>query len=92
MEIIFDSKVNLSENVIATYFLESKTNLEKASWELAIGQSVGNPNVRNEWETDDLFIKYSCKVMHDRNELQEKSGIVKIAFPIINTDWVEDGY
>ena len=91
MEIIFDSKVNLSENVIATYFLESKTNLEKASWELAIGQSVGNPNVRNEWETDDLFIKYSCKVMHDRNELQEKSGIVKIAFPIINTDWEEDG-
>jgi len=91
MEIIFDTKVNLSENVIATYFLESKTNLEKASWELAIGQSVGNPNVRNEWETDELFIKYSCKVMHDRNELQEKSGIVKIAFPIINTDWEEDG-
>ena len=47
MEIIFDTKVNFSENVIATYFLESKTNLEKASWELAIGQSVGNPNVRN---------------------------------------------
>jgi len=91
MEIIFDTKVNFSENVIATYFLESKTNLEKASWELAIGQSVGNPNVRNEWETDELFIKYSCKVMHDRNYLQEKSGIVKIAFPIINTDWEEDG-
>ena len=91
MDIIFAKNVNLRENIVATYFLESKTTLEKASWELAIGQSVGNPNVRNEWETDDLFIKYSCKVMHDVSELQEKSGIVKIAFPIVNTDWEEDG-
>jgi ribulose-bisphosphate carboxylase large chain len=89
--IIFNKNISLEENVIATYFLESKTNLEKAAWELAIGQSVGNPNVRNEWETDDLFIKYSCKVLHDKSELQDKSGIVKIAFPIINTNWEEDG-
>ena len=91
MDIIFDKGINICENIVATYFLESKTTLEKASWELAIGQSVGNPNVRNELETDDLFIKYSCKVMHDVSELQEKSGVVKIAFPIVNTDWEEDG-
>ena len=90
-EIIFQQNVDSLENVIATYFLESKTTLEKAAWELAIGQSVGNPNVRNDWETDDLFIKYSCKVMHDKNDLQDKSGVVKIAFPIINTNWEEDG-
>jgi len=90
-DIIFDINIDPTENVIATYFLESKTTLEKAAWELAIGQSVGNPNVRNEWETDDLFIKYSCKVMHDKDDLQNKSGIVKIAFPIINTNWEEDG-
>lgn len=89
--IIFNTDINTEENVVATYFLESKTTLEKAAWELAIGQSVGNPNVRNEWETDDLFIKYSCKVMHNKNELQDKSGVVKIAFPIINTNWEEDG-
>ena len=90
-EIIFNPNIILKENIIATYFLESKTTLETAAWELAIGQSVGNPNVRNEWETDDLFIKYSCKVLHKKEELQDKSGIVKIAFPIINTDWKEDG-
>jgi ribulose 1,5-bisphosphate carboxylase large subunit-like protein len=89
--IIFDINIDPNENIVATYFLESKTTLEKAAWELAIGQSVGNPNVRNEWETDDLFIKYSCKVMHDKTDLQKKTGIVKIAFPIINTDWEEDG-
>jgi len=90
-EIIFNKNIDKEKYVIATYFLESKTTLEKASWELAIGQSVGNPNVRNEWETDDLFINYSCIVLHDKNELQDKSGKVDIAFPIINTDWEEDG-
>jgi ribulose-bisphosphate carboxylase large chain len=90
-DIIFDTSINTQEYIIATYFLESKTTLEKASWELAIGQSVGNPNVRNEWETDDLFIKYSCKVLHDKTELQNNAGIVKIAFPTVNTDWEEDG-
>jgi len=90
-ELIFDLNIDTDQNIIATYFLESKTTIEKAAWELAIGQSVGNPNVRNEWETDDLFINYSCKIMHDKSELQAKSGIVKIAFPTINTNWEEDG-
>ena len=89
--LIFNPVIDESEYVIATYFLESKTTIEQSAWELAIGQSVGNPNVRNEWETDELFIKYSCKVMHHKSELQSKSGVVKIAFPIINTNWEEDG-
>ena len=86
-KLIFVTKVDLEQNVIATYFLQSKTTLADAAWNLSIGQSVGNPNVRNEWETDDLFIKYSCKILHKREDLQESSGIVNIAFPIINTDW-----
>lgn len=90
-DLVFIEDINKNENIIATYFLESKTNIEQAAWELAIGQSVGNPNVRNNWETDELFIKYSCKIITPKNELQQKSGIVKIAFPIINTDWEEDG-
>lgn len=90
-KLIFIKNVDKSLNIIASYFLESQTTLEKAAWELAIGQSVGNPNVRNEWETDELFINYSCKVLHEKHELTEKSGIVKIAFPIVNTDWEEDG-
>ena len=90
-ELVFTSAVDKDEYIIASYFLESKTSLEKAAWELAIGQSVGNPNVRNQWETDELFIKYSCKVITEKSKLQDKSGVVEIAFPIINTDWEEDG-
>ena len=88
---IFDENVNRTENVIAKYFLQSKTSLKQAAWELAIGQSVGNPNVRNKWETDELFEKYSCKILHTELELENQTeGIVYIAFPIINTDWNED--
>jgi ribulose-bisphosphate carboxylase large chain len=90
-DFVFVKNINRDDYVIASYFLESKTILEQASWELAIGQSVGNPNVRNEWETDELFIKYSCKIITDKSELQNKSGIVDIAFPIVNTNWEEDG-
>lgn len=92
MNIFIDAKNLKDYNIIATYFLESKTNLRDASWELAIGQSVGNPNVRNKWETNELFENHSCKILGDEDELQKiKKGIVKIAFPVINTNWEEDG-
>ncbi len=58
---------------------------------MAIGQSVGNPNVRNAWETDELFENHSCIILGDEEELRkEKDGEVKIAFPIANTDWTAD--
>ena len=76
---------------IATYYLEAKTNLKQAAWALAIGQSVGNPNVRNSWETDALFEKHSCLIVEDEKELlSKKLGKVKIAFPVVNTDWRTD--
>lgn len=77
---------------VATYDLEGATSLRDAAWELAIGQSVGNPHVRNEWETDELFECHSCKVLGDEEELRRtKRGIVQIAFPVTNTNWREDG-
>ena len=58
---------------------------------MAIGQSVGNPNVRNQWETDELFEQSSC-IAHDKDDLTNLTeGEVKIGFPIINTNWEEDG-
>jgi ribulose-bisphosphate carboxylase large chain len=78
--------------IIAEYLVDSSTNLREAAWNIAIGQSVGNPNVRNEWETDYLFENHSCMILGDEtNLLNGTSGIVKIAFPIINTDWDTDG-
>ena len=89
---IFKESVNMEENFIATYILEGKKSLRDAAWELAIGQSVGNPNIRNKWESDELFEKYSCKVIGHENELSKiNRGTIKIAFPIINTNWKEDG-
>lgn len=89
---IYRERVDLEKNFIATYFLEGKVSLKEAAWELAIGQSVGNPHVRNQWETEELFEDHSCKVIGNPDELEKKtSGIIQIAFPIINTNWKEDG-
>ncbi len=89
---IFKTTVPLEEYFIATYDLEGQHSLCDAAWELAIGQSVGNPHVRNQWETDELFEKYSCKIIGDEEQMKTvKRGIVQIAFPIVNTNWKEDG-
>jgi ribulose-bisphosphate carboxylase large chain len=89
---IFTLTLNKEEYFIATYELEGVHSLHDAAWELAIGQSVGNPNVRNQWETDELFEKYSAKIIGDKEELKIiKRGVIDIAFPVVNTNWKEDG-
>lgn len=89
---IFQQTVDENAYYIATYNIKSKTTLRDAAWNLAIGQSVGNPNVRNEWETEELFTNHSCIILDDEQELKTKNeGMVKVAFPAINTDWETDG-
>ena len=89
---IFKRRVNTEKYMICEYDLSSKTNLRDAAWALAIGQSVGNPNVRNQWETNELFENHSCMIIGNESELKSQtSGKVKIAFPIANTDFVQDG-
>jgi ribulose 1,5-bisphosphate carboxylase large subunit-like protein len=91
----YNKDLNLDKYFIATYAISTwpqNGDLKKAAWELAIGQSVGNPNVRNAWETDELFEMSSCVIMHNENDLAGlHSGVIDIAFPIINTDWDGDG-
>lgn len=85
-------EIDLNKYYIATYEMKSSANLKDAAWNLAIGQSVGNPNVRNEWETDDMFENHSCIILEDETALaQSTEGRVKIAFPVANTDWDTDG-
>jgi ribulose-bisphosphate carboxylase large chain len=89
---IFQPDFKSDNYFIATYFLESKTTLRDAAWELAIGQSVGNPNVRSRWETEELFQNHSVLVLADESELQtHMSGVVKFAFPFTNIDMNTDG-
>lgn len=86
--------INSEEYVIATYNLESTKSLWDAAWDLAVGQSVGNPNVRNSWETDELFDKYCCKIISQFSKERLKSefdGDIRIGFPVANIDWEDDG-
>ena len=85
-------QINTNDYFIATYAMKSSSSLKDAAWDLAIGQSVGNPYIRNEWETDDLFKNHSCIILGDEQELATQiTGNVEIAFPIVNTDWNTDG-
>jgi ribulose-bisphosphate carboxylase large chain len=85
-------EIDLRKYYIATYEMASSANLKDAAWNLAIGQSVGNPNVRNEWETDEMFENHSCIILGDEDWLANNVvGTVKIAFPVANTDWQTDG-
>jgi ribulose-bisphosphate carboxylase large chain len=81
--------------IIATYKLTANPvhgNLRDVAWDLAIGQSVGNPKVRNRWESDELFELSSCVIYADEEELSNSySGEVKIGFPKVNIDWEGDG-
>ena len=89
---IFTEEFDANRYFVVTYNLASKTTLRDAAWALAIGQSVGNPNVRNAWETDEIFEKHSCIILGNEDELRsKKEGEVKIGFPLVNTDFVQDG-
>jgi ribulose-bisphosphate carboxylase large chain len=89
---LFRKEIDVNKYIIVDYYLSSKTTLRDACWNLAIGQSVGNPNVRNEWETDELFEHHSCIIMDEENKLDKKKyGRVKIGFPLVNINLKEDG-
>ena len=69
---IFRESINKEKYFIVTYELESETSLRDAAWQLAIGQSVGNPNVRNSWETDELFENHSCMILANEDLLSKQ--------------------
>jgi len=87
----YDASLNESYYLV-TYYLESKTTLKDAAWGLAVGQSVGNPHARAEFETDELFRDHSCLILANPDTLSEvQSGEVIIAFPEKNINFKEDG-
>ena len=87
-----EESLDVQKYFVVRYFLEAKTSLRDASWNLAIGQSIGNPNNRSIWETDQMFLDHSCFVLDDEKKLsQKKSGEVSIAFPLANINLEEDG-
>lgn len=88
----FRSTVDNDKYFIVEYEIESQSTLRDAAWAIAIGQSVGNPNVRNQWETDELFENHSCVILGDEEQLRTTNvGPIRIAFPVVNTDFIQDG-
>jgi ribulose-bisphosphate carboxylase large chain len=89
---IFSQEIDRNKYFIVKYFLKGRTSLKDAAWNLAIGQSIGNPNNRSIWETQEMFENHSCVVLGDESYLKSvEEGIIEIAFPISNIDFEEDG-
>lgn len=85
--IVQPDKESLRETHFFVTYSVKGNDIYNIARDIAIGQSVGNPNVRNKWETDDLFINHSCKIVRVDNTKNE----IEIAFPYINLDWETDG-
>ena len=93
-EIIF-TDASPDENLIATYYVSTSDNrysLFDLAWNLAVGQSIGNPNTRSLFETDEMLKAHSCKILDKKEDLiKKKEGIIHIAFPLVNIDLETDG-
>ena len=94
-ESIITQEISRDENIVATYYLatsNNKYNLWDLAWNLAVGQSIGNPNTRSLFETDEMLSRHSCKILNKKSDLiNKREGIVKIAFPLENIDLETDG-
>lgn len=94
-EKIISQEISTDENIVATYYLstsDNRYNLYDLAWNLAVGQSIGNPNTRSLYETDEMILRHSCKILDKKDDLvTRKEGIVRIAFPLDNLDLETDG-
>lgn len=85
-------EIEVGKYFIVTYYIKSTTTLAAVAWDIAVGQSVGNPSIRNKWEDDELYLNHSCLILNNKDILEKTNeGFVDIAFPVANIDWVEDG-
>ncbi len=89
IDIVRDEK-DLAKYFYVTYDVESTKSVYDAAWNIAVGQSIGNPNTRSIWETDEMIEAYSAKIMRNSN-FEKKKGKVVIAYPNANIDWDTDG-
>lgn len=71
-----------SDDVVATYRIRSR-NLEKAAEAIAIGQSIGNPNVRLDRETAEMWSRYGCEIRSLTSE-GDGYGTAVIGYPAGN--------
>ena len=88
---LFQPSVDEESHIIATYYVESR-DLLKAAKAIAIGQSIGNPDVRTQKESPELLRYHLAKVLDLPSNLHSKhQGVIKVAYPLVNWDIEEDG-
>lgn len=92
---IIQQQKDLDNYFYVNYWLESATNLYDAAFDLAVGQSIGNPNMRSNHETPEMIELYCAKILASENfdylHYQNPNGFVEIGFPLANIDWETDG-
>ena len=89
---LFRVDIDRTQYFFVSYYVQSADTLREAAWDIAIGQSIGNPFIRNRLETDDIIRDHSCIVLEDEERLKRISeGEIKIAFPLANIDLETDG-
>lgn len=88
---IYQPSADRSEFIIARYRLRSRTTVWDAAYNIAVGQSIGNPKIRNAWETDELYHAHLCKILSFAGPSDASEGEVEIGFPARNLRWPEDG-
>ena len=81
---LFKKEVDPEKHIIATYFVESREFL-KAVRAIAIGQSIGNPEIRTSRDSAEILENNLAKIMAEpKTFLEMRTGEVKIAYPLEN--------
>jgi ribulose-bisphosphate carboxylase large chain len=89
---LFRPEVDESKYIIATYDVQSP-KLKSAVMAIAIGQSIGNPDVRTERDTPEILENNLAKILCKPDELVSGQGqaTARVAYPLVNLDIEQDG-
>lgn len=88
---LYTDSVDPDEHILATYHLTG-SELKEAAEALAIGQSIGNPDIRNYHETEELLENHLAKILTDESVLENQTeATLEVAYPVANYDPETDG-
>ena len=81
---LFQTEVDKNEHIIATYIVKSR-ELLKAIKSIAVGQSIGNPDIRTQRDSPEIMKNHLAKIIGTPKKFLEiRETEVKIAYPLAN--------
>lgn len=94
-EILSPAEIDLENYFVVTYHVATSGNntILDVAKAIARGQSISNPNVHSVWETKEMLEEHSARIIKNEHtdNFNCQSGIIDIAFPLINLDFLNDG-